>query len=197
MIYDAILYGKLSGCFTIMDATSRHNLPAGVSDTRLPSWILPNVDDSTRKLFRPDLLIIEGLMTDFVSAVNIHDPVVLGNIQRTCTIHIVEVGYTSDSSYTTSLNRKHFQHLALRRCLIDAGWRVHHSRDFPYHILLFSFTGYIFSPCREVLSILGIDSLSSIKLRRKLVVHAVHFVFSIVQLRRHLEWSFDSDIDPP
>ena len=83
------------------------------------------------------------------------------------------------------------------RCLIDAGWRVHNSRDFPYHILLFSFTGYIFSRCREVLCTLGLDALSSITLRRKLVVHTVQFAFSIVQLRRRLEWSFDSDYDPP
>jgi len=33
MIYDAIVYGKLSGCFTIMDATSRHNLTTGLSCT--------------------------------------------------------------------------------------------------------------------------------------------------------------------
>ncbi len=33
--------GLVGGCFMIMDATSRADLPAGVSDIRMPQWMLP------------------------------------------------------------------------------------------------------------------------------------------------------------
>ena len=46
-----------------MDAGQVADLPEGVAGKRLPSWILPKVDNETRGKLRLDILIIEGLNT--------------------------------------------------------------------------------------------------------------------------------------
>ena len=132
-----------------------------------------------------------------VSSHRMSDPVVLRRFQQSCTVHILELGYTSDASYVTSLHRKHFQHVRLCRALSAAGWRLAATGDTPYHVLMLGMTGHIFLPCSDIFAALGIRKPASLALRRKLVVHAVHFASSIVRLRRRLEWCFDSDLQPP
>ena len=51
--------GKKGGCNTIINAGQAADLPEGVAGKRLPSWILPKVDNETRGKLRPDILIIE------------------------------------------------------------------------------------------------------------------------------------------
>ena len=53
--------GKKGGCNTIINAGQAADLPEGVAGKRLPSWILPKVDNETRGKLRPDILIIEGV----------------------------------------------------------------------------------------------------------------------------------------
>jgi len=61
IIHKSISKGSKGGCYTIMDAGRAADLPEEVAGKRLPSWLLPNVDDSERLKLRPDILIIEGL----------------------------------------------------------------------------------------------------------------------------------------
>lgn len=196
-IQDAVKNGSMGGCFTIMDATSLTDLPDDVADTRIPSWMLPGLDPTIRARLRPDLLLVQGLSVSDVVSHNLSDPVVLSRFQRTCTVHILEVGYTSDASYLTSLSRKHFQHVTLCRALVAAGWKLSIQHSSPFHILLLGMTGIIFKPCSDILLALGISKSSSLILMRKLHVHAVQFADSIIRLRRRLEWTFPSDTQPP
>ena len=88
---NAILSGSLGQYYTVMDATARSSLPAGVADTRLPRWMLPHLPPSQISLFRPDILIIEGLIADQVSNLRLSDPMVLHHLQSHCRIHVLEV----------------------------------------------------------------------------------------------------------
>ena len=185
---NAILSGSLGQYYTVMDATARSSLPAGVADTRLPRWILPHLPPSQISLFRPDILIIEGLIADQVSNLRLSDPMVLHHLQSHCRIHVLEVGYTSDASLVTSLSRKHFQHVRPCHELMRAGWKMSLPGPVPYHIALLGMSGLIFKPFATTLTALGVGHTSALKLMRKLTIHAVHFAYSIIRLRRKLEF---------
>ena len=45
-----------------------------------------------------------------------------------CTLHLLEIGFTSDASLEDSLYRKRFQHTHLDRLLLTAGWIIYSSR---------------------------------------------------------------------
>jgi hypothetical protein len=48
----------------------------------------------------------------------------LRSLQRTCTVHIVELGYTSVRSLASSITRKRHQHNLLSYFLLEAGWSL-------------------------------------------------------------------------
>jgi len=110
-----------------MDATSTSALPHGVSDTRVPQWMLPSLPPDTLALLRPDILLIEGLTVAHFHAIqaSLYSPTVLSSLQARCLIHILELGYTSDICRADSLTRKRCQHSALTMHLQAAGWKIH------------------------------------------------------------------------
>ena len=130
--------------FTIMDATSASHLPFGVHSTRLPAWLfahppgtlstcLPNDTtlDQLRYLLRPDILIIHGLslsdyarLADRLDCPN-PDTTLLSDLRTACTIHIVELTFTTDASYNFRLEQKKAQHYQLVRLLLHCGWTIH------------------------------------------------------------------------
>ena len=131
LIQSAIDHGDLGSCFTIMDATSLRNLPLGIHSTRLPRWLLPDVDPVTRNKLRPDILLIQGLSPASYSGkhnlLDACDCDTLAHLHSTCVIHLIEVGFTSDASHADSLYRKRSQHTFLVRLLLSAGWKVYSS----------------------------------------------------------------------
>ena len=81
----------------VMDACGRDATPDTVAATRLPPWLLPTMPARVRDKLRPDILIIEGLPVHAGIALTTASPS-LSHLQRSCRIHIIEVGYCSDSS---------------------------------------------------------------------------------------------------
>ena len=135
----SVALGSLSKYYTIMDATKRTALPFGVADTRLPSWMLPTLSDDVRTRLRPDLLIVEGLPLSsslLHPPTNLLDPSILTSLQQSCTIHLVELGYTSDISLCDSLTRKRAQHNLLVHYLTSAGWKLATSPPSPQPTLM-------------------------------------------------------------
>ena len=117
-----------SSWYTIMDACPSATLPHGVSGTRLPAWLLPHVTPDVLLRLRPDMLIIKGLdlstfdsLSPLLSAL---DPSTLASLKSTCTIHLVELAYTSDDSYNHTLLKKKSQHFFLASLLLAAGWTL-------------------------------------------------------------------------
>lgn len=173
--------GSLGGCFTIMDATSRSCLPVGVSSTRLPLWMLPRYAGD-RDLFRPDILLIAGLPTTLAPSAPMCASA-LAALQTHCVVHIVELTYTHDSAYSSTLLRKHAQHVLLVQALTNAGWTVHA----PVHVILLGTYGTIFSLISPVLRHLGVINHVVPSLLQRLHIHAVTTAHAMLTLRRRLE----------
>jgi hypothetical protein len=53
-------HSDLGNCYTIMDATTKEDLPPGVASNRIPPWVLPSISDEVHNRLRPDLLIFQG-----------------------------------------------------------------------------------------------------------------------------------------
>jgi hypothetical protein len=91
IIQRSILHGPKGGSFLIMDATSSSALPYGVSFTRIPKCFLPSLSDDLRLQFRPDIMMVEGLLTTDARApdsmFHVWSRQAKAAIQSDCTIH--------------------------------------------------------------------------------------------------------------
>ena len=85
------------GSYMAMDACGRDATPDTVAATCLPPWLLPTMPARVRDKLRPDILIINGLPLHAGNAFTTASPS-LSHLQRSCRIHMIEVGYCSDSS---------------------------------------------------------------------------------------------------
>ena len=180
--------GSKGGCFTVMDATRETDLPTGVSYTRLPKCFLPNTPENVRLRYRPDIFLVDGLLThspDVPDTLNsTWRSTTFHRLRRTCTIHIVELGYCSDKSHTSCISRKQEQHTALIRDLQSHGWNV------QYHTIILTSSGYILKPlppAQPPFQALGIDNKAIKPLLINLHIHSVTSAWRIVCLRRRLE----------
>ena len=108
-----------------MDAGQAADLPEGVAGKRLPPWILPKVDNETRRKLRPGILIIEGLDSNTVPQENTNKYAKfinnLKHIKENTEIHIIEVGYTGDLA---KKEEKQEQHKNLVSLLRGEGWTI-------------------------------------------------------------------------
>jgi hypothetical protein len=127
LLNKALSLSTMAPHLRILDATAGDALPAGVTSNRIPDWVLPNVDPSTRLKFRPDIMVIENLpTTDYhIQALRTcTDPTERARLcrNRHLKIHLVELGYTSCTRYLEKLEEKRQQHAHLRSTLLQAGW---------------------------------------------------------------------------
>lgn len=117
----ALMFSPHAGTAQYMDATPANMLPAGVLGTRLPQWLLPQIDDPLRDKLRPDLLFITNFNNDPML------PSSPAHRRRHCQtwnyhVHIVELGFTSDTDCLSRLATKNTQHTQLQTLLSEAGW---------------------------------------------------------------------------
>ena len=118
---------------------------------------------------------------------NLVDPALYKGFQDSCTVSVLEVGYTSDSSLASSVARKHEQHLQLCQLLVQAGWRLDGAPASPFRVLLLGSTGHVFTPALATLMHFGVARPEAVALLRRLFVHAASFAHSLVSRRRRLE----------
>jgi hypothetical protein len=144
--------GRMQNFYTIMDATAADALPAGVSDNRIPAWILPDVPEATRLKMRPDILIIEGLDNDDVEAFK-HMGDYRATAIRQYTVHVIEVGYTANTRYLEKVKEKQQQHEQLCQALRAAGWNVQYTAD---HQVILGTGGDVYKPTVSLLNSLGV-----------------------------------------
>ena len=73
------------------------------------------------------------------------------------TIHIIEVGYVSESSdtYLERIQQKREQHASLCTALASAGWRIHNNQPTA---LMLGQAGTVFSSWPDVLNDLGVTA---------------------------------------
>ena len=109
---------KFGGCFTVMDACPSTQLPPGVQATRLPPWLLPRGHPAAAELTRcrPDVLIVEGLPACLLAGKSDDQIRALLKARQT-SIHILEVGFGSDTNHADKESDKREQHARLLQIL--------------------------------------------------------------------------------
>jgi hypothetical protein len=129
---------------------------------------------------RPDVLIIPTLtlrkgkrLTSYSRA-----------LARQHTVHILEVGYTSDTNHEAKAHEKAEQHQRLQQLLLDHGWTV------KYHALqavTLGFGGTIRADLRKLLTTLGCEPPQVDRCCNKLHAHALAYGHAILCERRRIE----------
>jgi hypothetical protein len=174
----------MQNCYTIMDATAADALPLGVSDNRVPAWILPEVPEATRLKMRPDILIIEGLKNEDVEGFQ-----EMGSYRATAmrqyTVHVIEVGYAANTRYLQKLQEKKEQHTRLCEALVAAGWKVQNTDS---HQIILGTGGDVHKTTEALLNSLGVaDDDKRASALGKLSAWAVDKGQHIITSRRQLE----------
>jgi hypothetical protein len=167
--------------------------------------MLPNTPPAVLSTYRPDLLLVDGLLsvdapdavdTDTDHSTRVLHPAHLRQLQTRCVVHIVEFTYTIETSYDRTLARKRTQHNALVLALTAAGWTLHEATPEEYvHVIIVGSTGIIFSPIQSILQALGVSARKLPVFLQSLHKFAVLYAASILRCRRRLENSI-SDFHP-
>jgi ribonuclease HI len=179
---NAIASGRHGSCYMILDACAQADLPAYAADTRPPGWLLPDAVAKATGLthMRPDVLIIPTLTLRTGKRLSTYTPA----LAQQHTIHILEVGYTSDTNHEAKTHDKAQQHQRLKQLLEEHGWKV------KYHALqavTLGFGGTIRADLRKLLTTLGCEHTQADRCCNKLHSHALAYAHSILCERRRLE----------
>ena len=184
--HKALQHSKLAGSYTIIDATSRENLPQGAEGLRIPDWVLPKVDGNTLRKMRPDIMVIQGLTPSCANSFSKLTGQGRRQAVEKCTVHIFEIGYTSNTRYDSKLQEKAEQHKKLVEELKEEGWKVEFSTD---HIVILGTAGLIQLSTKTLLKdTLEVSHEITEKTLCKLNEIAVRKGHDIITTRRKLEY---------
>ena len=190
--------GSLGGCYTVMDAGAQDALPPYASSTRLPPWLLQDIEDSLRLKLRPDMLVVENLPTARLPAdhrqaragrrgTQVGSTVMTTAALRSLcsgepTVHIIEVGYTADHLHPEKFLEKQAQHRQLADLLEAEGWKV------KYHVFTLGVGGTVcVSLETNLMKHLGVERPAAEKCRDWLHKHATLQLHAMIKTRRELE----------
>ena len=146
---------------------------------------------------RPDILLIEGMSANQVQAYQDMGTAQLGRgakrdyrgrtraaddkqaFRDKCQIHIIEVGYTSNTRYHEKMAEKNMQHDMLIAALRKEGWKV------CCHVVVLGTGGFIFKNTSDVLEAMQVPQAS--RATALAALHRVHQLHEIRVCRRKLE----------
>jgi ribonuclease HI len=173
IIQRAISKGALQGRFTIMDAGAAEDLPEDVAGKRLPEWLFQQGQDRlTGVCLRPDILLVSCPSLDKTRPGD--ERKAPPEREEAKTIHIIEVGYSSDLSMDIKESEKHRQHEELEKLLK----RGNPEGTVTRHTIILGRTGAIPASLFTLLGA-GVGLLPKPKIQqvgRKLCKHAVQFI---------------------
>jgi hypothetical protein len=176
-IYKAITMGNNGRYCMVMDAGPADKLPPGTT-SRLPRWTLPATTRTQLTKMRPDIAIIEGVTPEQARHRRTRPSTPAKRAAHT--IHLIEVGYTSDTRHAEKLLDKQAQHATLTSALMAAGWKV------KIYAVTLGNAGTIHSTLSTHLTNLGATRDDTADTIRTLHKHAVHTAYSINTLRQSL-----------
>jgi hypothetical protein len=173
IIQRAISKGALQGRFTIMDAGAAEDLPQDVAGKRLPEWLFQQGQDRlTGVCLRPDILLVSCPSLDKTRPGD--ESKAPPEREEAKTIHIIEVGYSSDLSMDIKESEKHRQHEELEKLLK----RGNPAGTVTRHTIILGRTGAIPASLFTLLGA-GVGLLPKPKIQqvgRKLCKHAVQYI---------------------
>lgn len=144
--------------------------------TRLPAWILPAVQEEDRLKMRPDILFMKG-------APDAYDNRTEALTDKSgITIHLIELGYGSDTRYLEKRAEKKLQHQALEAALRLEGWAV------VVHTIIIGAGGTLFEDLQQFLrDTLKLKNCAQEKIGRKIIRLTADRAHQIMKTRRWLE----------
>jgi hypothetical protein len=167
--------------YLVVDAGNETQEAFPQSHTRLPAWMVPDdIDPVHRSHLRPDILYVEGLPN--------RDPTPADIVWHKAhsKIHILEIGYCSDTRYHEACSRKEHQHQELTRILTAAGWQ----QVQPIQVIILGHCGTIFRPTDRVLrDLMGYTTQETDRIVHKLIRNTSKRATQLIGTRRHLERS--------
>lgn len=172
-------HSTTGSAYTVLDVCGQAQLDANeAAGTRIPAWMLPEVDVDTLAKLRPDIMRVVGLSPtptteEIESACRRKDK---------CRIQILEVGYTMDTRWREAYKKKQEQHAELVRLLREAGWNV----DEPY-IFILGVCGAVYHSSHQALLALGLSKAHAAELLVALSKLAMQWAHDITCARRRLE----------
>ena len=185
LILKEVLRGKHGASHVVADLGRYEKVKGlGIDDNRVDKDLLPDqafvragLSRQMRSKMRPDILMAR--------------PINMGSncrkrkrIMERCSaqhIDVVEVGYTSEGRYHDKLEEKLNQHKELVNLLTLAGHTV------KTHVIVLGSTGGLFRSTTEALVALGVEHTRCNKLLRRLHVHSIRWLHTMVKKRRQLE----------
>jgi len=157
-----------------LDAGTAANLPTGVTKTLPTALCPPSMQPAEWIKFRPDIALVHPTVLD-------EGP----SASRAYPIHLVEVGYCSDTNHSVKYAQKQAQHAQLLNVLRTQGYRV------DLTVVTLGTTGTIPTTTFQNLERLGMDFSSVTTLLHKLHLLTVKHLGHIVYERRRRETSID------
>ena len=177
LLHKATQASELGGCYTLMDAG---HLPGELVHTRIPKWMLPDTDDDMRNQLRPDLLLIQGLTQ---RRANTWPNGKRLRYKNRYTVHLLEVGYGSDTRLHDKECTKMEQHRRLEELLKKAGWKVN------YVVIPLGTTGGIHNTLTKTLQrTFKLNKARTDRTCNRLHDMAVHMAHALIRKRRQLEY---------
>jgi len=113
IIWKSISQGLLGGYTAVMDAGTTADLPNGVTKTMPSALCPPNIQPAEWAKFRPDIALIHPSILREGPEASLTHP-----------IHLVEVGYCSDTNHEVKHTQKQAQHARLLTLLKDQGYKA-------------------------------------------------------------------------
>ena len=172
-----ILHGNEGAWYTLMDAGKREDNNDVAEETRIPPFILPNIDDVTRGKLRPDILRVRNLDKGQVAPLTPDE-------RKLYDIDVVEVGFCSDTQYAAKITEKTAQHADLLAALKAAGCYWRHVK---LHIFTFGNGGTTYKHNLKALLEMGVTDSKARKCLTKIHTASITRGHQMVTTRRWQE----------
>ncbi len=178
--------GGGGGFYTIADCSAADDVPADVSGTRLPAWLLPAVPKEDRLMMRPDILVVKNLtQAEGDSWTHSRKYNKRGPPKKTIgekEVIVVELGYGIDTMLDEKRLEKIKQHHKLVEELQKQGWKT------KQITVTLGNTGAIPTQLVEDMKDkFGLNATNTKKCLQELHIQGVTFADVLVTKRRQLE----------
>lgn len=175
LICKGISKGQLGGHTLVLDAGA-DTLPAGATK-RMPTEMRPpHVAPRAWRKLRPDIALIHPSYLQPGAPPTPAHP-----------IHLVEIGYCSDTNHHVKFISKNKQHATLRDLLKAQGYKV------EVTVITLGTTGTIPKHAYQALNDLGMEHLDVLALLNKLNTHSVKYLGHIIAERRNRDHGLSAD----
>ena len=133
---------------------------------KLPRWLLPTCTNPSIFGSKPDIVWIENMtITDAERIARHKGPFYAPDIEK-FHIHIIEVGYSSDTRWKAKYEKKQHQHDEIEQALINEGWQV------SVHPVIFGTAATIFKHSLDILLLLGVPRPAALTCLKKINIYA-------------------------